>query len=363
MRKKPTIGITMGDATGIGPEIIVKTLSSGQCYRKCNPLAIGDSRVLESIGKLLDLETAINPIHNVDEADFKAGAIDVLDLHNLKPADYKFGRISREAGRASIEYIEKAVELAIKGTIDAITTAPISKEAINKAGHKYPGHTEILAKLTSTRRYAMMLIAGPLKVVHVTTHIPLRKVAEQITKSRVLETIELAYQAMKTLGNIHPKIGVSGLNPHSSDGGLFGNEEETQITPAVEEARRRGIDVEGPIPADTLFPKTTSGIFDVAIAMYHDQGHIPVKLIGLKWDQRNKTCVRAEGVNITIGLPIIRTSVDHGTAFDIAGKGTANPDSLRQAIEIAAKMAEYKELSSQRSTSTIKCQIGDEKKV
>jgi len=354
MRKKPTIGITMGDAAGIGPEIIVKILSVGQCYRKCNPIVIGDSRVLESIRELLDLETAINPVHNVDEADFIAGVIDVLDLHNLKPADYQFGRISREAGRASIEYIEKAVELAVEGTVDAITTAPISKEAIDKAGYRYSGHTEILAKLTGTRRYAMMLIAEPLKVVHVTTHIPLGKVAEQITKSRVLETIELANQAMRTLGNNHPRIGVSGLNPHSSDGGLFGNEEEKQITPAVEEAGRKGIDVEGPIPADTLFPKTASGIFDIAVAMYHDQGHIPVKLIGLKWDQRNKTCVRVGGVNITIGLPIIRTSVDHGTAFDIAGKGIANTDSLRQAIEIAVKMVEFKELSSQQSSSTVK---------
>ncbi len=352
MSKKPTIGITMGDAAGIGPEIIVKALSSGDCHRECNPITIGDSRVLESTRKLLDLKTRIHRVSDVDEADFKAGTIDVLDLCNLEPNKIRYGRISRESGKASIEYLEKAVELAMEGTIDAITTAPISKEAINKAGYQYSGHTEILAELTGTRRYTMMLIAEPLKVVHVTTHIALARVTKQITESRVLETIELASQAMKTLGNDNPKIGVAGLNPHSSDGGLFGNEEEKQITPAVVEARRRGINAEGPIPADTLFPKTASGIFDIAVAMYHDQGHIPVKLIGLKWDQRDKTCVRAGGVNITIGLPIIRTSVDHGTAFDIAGKGIANPDSLRQAIEIAVRMAKHEMTTRSRSSPT-----------
>jgi 4-hydroxythreonine-4-phosphate dehydrogenase len=329
MPKKPTIGITMGDAAGIGPEITVKALSSGDCHRECNPIVIGDSRVLDSIREL-------------------------LDLCNLEPDKFRYGRIRRESGKASIEYIEKAVKLAMEGTINAITTAPISKEAINKAGYQYSGHTEILAELTGTRRYTMMLIAEPLKVVHVTTHIPLARVSEQITESRVLETIELACQAMKTLGNDNPKIGVAGLNPHSSDGGLFGDEEKNQITPAVVEARRKGINVEGPIPADTLFPKTASGIFDIAVAMYHDQGHIPIKLIGLEWDRKDETCVKAGGVNITIGLPIIRTSVDHGTAFDIAGKGIANPDSLRQAIEIAARMAEQEMTARSRSPSKVR---------
>jgi len=344
MEEKPIIGVTMGDAAGIGPEIVVKTLSSARCHRWCKPIAIGDSRILESIKERLGIDARISSVSKVDEAKFRVGTINVLDLHNLKPSDFRPGKLSREAGRASMEYIEKAVELAKVGLIDAVVTAPVSKEAINKAGYHFPGHTEIIAGMTGTKSYAMMLVTGSLRVVHVTTHIPLRDVADHITRSRVQETIELAWQAMKMLGYDHPRIGVAGLNPHSSDGGLFGDEEGREIEPAVMEARKRGIDVEGPIPADTLFPKAASGFFDAVVAMYHDQGHIPVKLMGSKWDSRRKTCIEIEGVNITLGLPIIRTSVDHGTAFDIAGRGVASPNSLSQAVEFASRMARSRQL-------------------
>jgi 4-hydroxythreonine-4-phosphate dehydrogenase len=322
----------MGDAAGIGPEITIRSLLLKEIYHCCRPIVIGDTKVLSQERDAYKLKTRIQATNSVSDASFEYGTIDLLDLNNIRIEHLKMGEVQAMAGKAAYEYIEKGVQLALDGEIHGIVTAPINKEALNKGGHHYQGHTEILAKLTETKRYAMMLIAEKLKVVHVTTHIPLGKVAEQITKKRVMETIELANQAMKTLGDSHPKIGVAGLNPHSSDGGLFGDEERTKIEPAVTEAREKGIDVEGPVPADTLFLKTVRGVYDVAIAMYHDQGHIPVKLLGFE-----------AGVNMTLGLPIIRTSVDHGTAFRHARERMgANPDSLIEAIRIAAKTAQAK---------------------
>ncbi|UCD73715.1 MAG: 4-hydroxythreonine-4-phosphate dehydrogenase PdxA [Candidatus Bathyarchaeota archaeon] len=322
----------MGDAAGIGPEITIRSLLLKEIYHYCRPIVIGDVKVLSQERDAYRLKTRVRAANSVSDARFEYGTIDLLDLNNIQIEHLKMGEVQAMAGKAAYEYIEKGVQLALDGEIHGIVTAPINKEALNKGGHYYQGHTEILAKLTETKRYAMMLIAEELKVVHVTTHIPLGKVAEQITKKRVMETIELADQAMKTLGNNHPKIGVAGLNPHSSDGGLFGDEERTKIEPAVTQAIERGINAEGPVPADTLFLKTVRGVYDVAIAMYHDQGHIPVKLLGFE-----------AGVNMTLGLPIIRTSVDHGTAFRHARERIgANPDSLIEAIRIAAKTARAK---------------------
>ncbi len=330
---RPILGITMGDPAGIGPEITIRSLSSVDIYRCCRPVVVGDSKVLVQEKKAYDLKPEIRILQSVSDAGFEYGTIDLLDLDNVDIERLKMGEVQAMAGRAAYEYIEEGVKLALKGEIHGLVTAPINKEALNKAGYPFAGHTEILAELTGTRCYAMMLVTEKLKVVHVTTHIPLSKVARQITKDRVLETILLADQAMKMLGESRPRIGVAGLNPHSSDGGLFGNEEETKIKPAIAEARKRGLNVDGPVSADTLFMKAVGNVYDVTIAMYHDQGHIPVKLLGFE-----------AGVNMTLGLPIIRTSVDHGTAFRHARKRIgANPNSLIEAIKIAGKSAQIKE--------------------
>ncbi len=336
---KPILGITMGDPTGIGPEIVAKALSRKETYEICRPLVVGDAGAMKGGIEIARVDLRVNPISRVSEAKFRFGTMDVLDLKNVELEKLRHGEISPMAGKAAFEAIKKVIELAVSGEIDATVTAPIHKEALNLAGYHFPGHTEIYAHFTNSEDYAMMLIVGELRVVHVTTHLPLRKACDMIRKDRVLKTIQLAHDACKMLGIGSPKVGVAGLNPHASDGGLFGWEEEREIAPAVEEARSYGIDVEGPIPADTLFTKAKGGFYDIVVAMYHDQGHIPLKLEGFIWDSEMNQWKSVKGVNITLGLPIIRTSVDHGTAFDIAGKGIASPESLINAMEYAARMA------------------------
>ncbi|MDF2964599.1 MAG: pdxA [Paenibacillus sp.] len=300
---KPIIGITMGDGAGVGPEIIMKALGDSAVYENCKPFVIGD---------------------------YQPGSVDCYDL-NLLPGDLPFGQISAEAGHAAFMYLKTAIELANKGQIDAICTAPLNKEALHKGGHVYPGHTEILAELTGTDDYSMMLSAPQLKVIHVTTHVGLIDAVKMINPERVYKVIRLAHETLQKAGNAAPKIAVCGINPHAGENGLFGyGEEEEKVIPAVERAQGEGIQVVGPLPADTLFFRARRGDFDIVVAMYHDQGHGPIKVLGLE-----------AGVNITVGLPIIRTSVDHGTAFDIAGRGIADEQSikeaLRQAIELAPK--------------------------
>ncbi len=339
---KPIIGITMGDAAGIGPEIIAKALSLREIYEICRPIVIGDADAVREGIKVARVQLEVNSIKEVSDARFEHGTIDVLDLENIRVDELEMGKPQSMAGRASVEYIEKAVELALNGEIHAIATAPISKEAINMAGYNYVGHTEILAHLTSTKDYAMMLIAGPLRVIHVTTHVPFSEIPKLITKERVYRTIRLAHDAAQKLGIRNPRIAVAGLNPHCGEGGLFGREEIDEITPAVELAKSEGFNVKGPIPADTVFVRARGGEFDIVVAMYHDQGHIPIKLLGLEWDEAEKRWTSVGGVNVTVGLPIIRTSVDHGTAYGKAGRreGTANPQSLIEAIKMAVKLAE-----------------------
>jgi len=318
----------MGDPTGVGPEIIMKTLKDERLYQQCNPVVIGDSKILQIANQIVGTQLLVHSISNLDEAKFEFGEVDCLDL-NLVAEDIGFGEVSGEAGHAAYSYIEKAVGLALSNKIHGICTAPISKEALHKGGHQYPGHTELLAELTDTKDYAMMLTAPNLKVIHVTTHVGLVKAVELITKERVYKVIKLAYETLKIAGNPEPKIAVCGINPHAGENGLFGDgEEEEKIVPAVIKAQEEGILVEGPLPADTLFYRTIRGNFDIVVAMYHDQGHGPIKVLGLE-----------TGVNITIGLPIIRTSVDHGTAFDIAGKGIANELSLKEAIRQAISLS------------------------
>lgn len=326
---KPIVGITMGDATGIGPEIIVKALSSKELYRVCRPLVLGDSDVLVRASELPGQpEVHVRPITSAPDARYEYRSLDVLEVDGPPIPDLPMGVVDAEAGRAAVRYVELAVQLALNGTIHAIATAPINKEAMNLAGYAYAGHTEMLAHLTDTRDYAMMLISSTLRVVHVTTHLPLRDACSKVSKETVLKTLVLTHRSLRAMGMHRPRIGVAALNPHAGEGGLFGNEERDEIVPAVTEARAHRINAVGPLPPDTVFLRGRNGEFDAVVAMYHDQGHIPIKLLGFE-----------EGVNVTLGLPLVRTSVDHGTAFDIAGRGIANPRSMIEAVKLAALLA------------------------
>ena len=337
---KPLVAITMGDAAGIGPEIIAKALCTDAVFNVSHPFVIGDSGALAMGVEVARVNASIHRITHPSEAHFSKGIIDVISLDNIDTSKLVMGKPQPMAGKASVEYVLMAAKMAMMGEVDAIVTAPLNKEAMNMAGYHYPGHTELLAELAGTKEYAMLLIAGNLRVVHVTTHVPMSKVPSLITKDNVLSKISVAHSAAKSLGFDRPRIGVAGYNPHSGEGGLFGREEIEEITPAIEEARKRGIDVDGPVPPDTIFGKALGGLYDIVVAMYHDQGHIPVKLQGFRlgakgiWEEMS-------GVNATVGLPFIRTSVDHGTAYGKAGRreGTANPQSLIEAIETAARMA------------------------
>jgi len=341
--RRPILGITMGDPTGIGPEIAAKVLSMEEVNKICSPLVVGDKGVMEQaleIARVKNLK--VNPVREVEQAVFEYGTMNVFDLSNVDLMRLVHGKVSQMGGRAAFESITKVIELAMKGKIDATVTGPIHKEALNLAGHHYSGHTEIYAELTGTKNYAMMLVHGDFRVVHVTTHISLRKVCDLIKKDTILSTIKLAHEAMINLGIEEPRLGVAALNPHAGEGGLFGNEEIQAIEPAVKEAKDEGMDVEGPVPPDTIFAKARGGRYDAIIAMYHDQGHIPTKLLGFLWDEKAGQWSSIRGVNVTLGLPIIRTSVDHGVAFDKAGKGKADPGSLLEAIKMAVQMAENK---------------------
>ena len=263
-------------------------------------------------------------------AKFVPGTIDVIDLHNVDMKNLKMGEPQAMAGKACVEYIKRAVELATAGEIDAIVTGPINKKAMNMGGYKYSGHTELLADLTKTKDFAMLLVTGPLKVIHVSTHVSLVEAIRRVQKERIMTVIKLADQALKDMGIPHPRIAVAGLNPHAGEDGMFGNEEIDTIAPAIEAAKKTGIDVSGPIAPDTIFMRAKNGEFDVVVAMYHDQGHVAIKMLGFQL-----------GVNVSIGLPIIRTSVDHGTAYRRAGRklGTGDPSSLIEATRLAAQMA------------------------
>ncbi len=322
----PLLGLTVGDPAGIGPEITLRAARDPRTA-EARLIAIGSVEALRSAAAVIPDAPALNEIAHTREARFEPGTLDVIRVPSDVPV--RVGVLSAEAGKIAFDGVARAVELALAGDIDGIVTAPLNKEAIALAGHPYPGHTEILADLTGTRDFAMMLTALKLRVVHVTTHVGIREMLERVTTERVLTTIRLADRALRDMGIDSPSVGVAGLNPHAGEGGLFGDEEGRVIAPAIEQARSEGIDATGPWPADTLFGRSVAGDFDVAIAMFHDQGHIAVKVLGFE-----------TGVNATIGLPIVRTSVDHGTAFDIAGTGRASHDSLVEAITVGAAMAQ-----------------------
>ncbi len=326
---KPIIGITMGDAAGIGPEVAAKAFLSSEVLRICRPVVIGDSRVMAQALKTIKAEKLeINAVKKIEGARFIRGMMDVLDLGNLDPAKIKVGQISAPCGKASVEYLNRAIDMALAKEIGAIVTAPINKEAIHLAGFKYQGHTEILAERTKTKEYGMMFVSDSLWVMLVTTHLPLMEVGKHIDRKRIVSVIKLANEITKKLRQKKPRIGVAGLNPHAGEAGIFGSEEQKIIAPAVADAKKLGLDVKGPISPDAIFYLASVGMFDIVVAMYHDQGLIPLKLLSFN-----------RSVNVTVGLPIIRTSVDHGTGFDIAGKGWANPQSLIEAIKVAVFLA------------------------
>lgn len=318
----------MGDPAGIGPEIIAKLIDSAEIFPVCRPVVIGDAGVMKKQIEELRLSVTVNSIKAISDADPAKGKLDVLDLKNVNLATHKWGAPDASSGKAVVEYITKAVELAMKQEAAAIVTAPINKEMMNAAGHHYAGHTELLADLTKTKEYGMMFVGGGLRLILTTIHLALKDVPRHITQATVLKTLRLAHKAMKHFGMDKPRIGVAALNPHAGEGRLFGTEEWDSILPAVIKARQEGIDASDPIPADTLFYKARNNYYDIVVAMYHDQGLAPLKMIAF-----------GNAVNVTVGLPIIRTSVDHGTAYDIAGTGRADPASLLEAVKLAAKMA------------------------
>jgi len=325
----------MGDPAGIGAEIAVKALSNREIYSLAIPVVIGSKVVMEDTINFIPANVNLNVIDDIKQAKGKYGIIDIFDLDNITLDDFKYGMVSTAAGKASIEYIFKAIELAKEDKVDAVVTGPIHKEAINAAGYKYAGHTEIFADKTNTNDYAMMLADGDMRVVHVSTHVSLRNACELVKQDRVLTVIRLANKALKKLGFEEPRIGVAGLNPHAGEQGLFGTEEIDEIFPAINEAKKEGINVEGPIPPDTIFSKVIGKQYDIAVVMYHDQGHIPLKVTGFKYNKETNKWSSVSGVNVTLGLPIVRTSVDHGVAFGKAGEGRANEESMVQAIKMA----------------------------
>ncbi len=323
----PLIAITLGDVAGIGPEVVVKALALPEVWAVCRPLVIGDARALTEAR----LGVPVPPLRvakTVAEATFDIGTLTLLDLGNLDVNAAPLGQISTEAGRAAVEYVLKATELAMTGAVDAVATAPLNKEAMRLAGFDYIGHTEILADVTHTPRCTTMLATPGLRVTHVTRHIPFRSIAAHLTTAGVLDTIVLTHEGMQVLGFPQPRLAVAGLNPHNGDNGLMGREELDIIAPAVAAAQDQGIDARGPIPADSVFFQAIRGDYDVVVCQYHDQGHIAVKTHGFE-----------QSITITLGLPLIRTSADHGTAFDIAGRGIAHADSMLAAILAAAAMA------------------------
>ncbi len=341
MAKRPVLGVTMGDPAGIGPEVSVKAFMLPKIRSLCAPILIGDAAFMAKVARDVNkVDWKVNAISDPSEALDREGIIDVLDQKTVDPEKFKFGKVSAMCGEAAFAAVRKAIELAMAGKIDGTVTNALNKEAINQAGYKYDGHTEIYADLTKSKNYAMMLADDHLRVVHCTTHVRMTEVAARLTKARVLEVIKLGDAAVRKFGIAKPRIAVAGYNPHAGENGLFGTEEIEQITPAIQEAKAAGYDVTGPVPPDTVFCKAVGGAFDIVVCMYHDQGHIPMKLLSFKFDAKTMKWSDMLGVNITLGLPIIRTSVDHGTAFGHAGMGLANPNSLIYAMECGAMLAQ-----------------------
>ncbi|HTF99679.1 MAG TPA: 4-hydroxythreonine-4-phosphate dehydrogenase PdxA [Nitrospirota bacterium] len=330
--EKPLLAVTMGDPAGIGPEIIAKTAADAEIASLCELLVIGDAGVMRKQIADSGSDLSVHVVDRVEEATFAAGLINLFDMNMIDTSRHRWGQPDAASGKAVVEYIRKAVTLALNREVEAIVTAPLNKEVMNAAGHHYAGHTELLAELTGATEYGMLFVGGGLRVILATIHAALKDVPQRITHASLMKTFRLAQRALVDFGIERPRIGVAALNPHAGEGGLFGREENEIMLPAILEARSQGIQVSDPLPADTLFYKALHKHYDIVAAMYHDQGLAPLKMLAF-----------GRSVNITVGLPITRTSVDHGTAYDIAGRGCADPASLREAIKVAV------DLSLQRS--------------
>ena len=335
---RPRIALTMGDPAGVGPEVLLKAaqeLGPSVAAGKMDLIAVGTLSCFERAAKLFDFDVTFGPVG-------QGGGWPCLPFEEAAEAkaDFSLGAVSAEAGRLAYMAIDRAVALTLAGDVDAIVTAPINKEALNAAGYAYAGHTELLAELTGSTDSCMMLAHDRLRVTHISTHTPLSEVPSRVTSERVTRVVELTIDALRDLGISDPRIGVCGLNPHAGEGGMFGSEDRDVLRPVIENFQARGVQIEGPLPGDTIFVKAVAGDFDAVVAMYHDQGHIPVKLLGFSVDSKTGKWTNLSGVNVTLGLPIIRTSVDHGTAFDIAGLGEASAQSMVEAIQFASAMAE-----------------------
>jgi 4-phospho-D-threonate 3-dehydrogenase / 4-phospho-D-erythronate 3-dehydrogenase len=325
---RPLLALTMGDPSGIGPEVVLKALGHSDVFAACRPVVIGDRRILERAAAAIDVDgLSIFPTFDPAAGVYEPGFLNLIDLKNAAPRECPLGVVSPASGRAAVECVFAACDMAMAGDVDGIVTAPLNKAAMHAAGFTYAGHTELLAERTYAERVSMLLVGPNLKVVHISTHVSLSEAIRRVTKQRVEDVIDIAWQSCVALGTPDPLIAVAGLNPHAGEGGLFGDEETREIQPAIEAARGRGLRVTDPQPPDTVFLRATKGEFDIVVAMYHDQGHVPMKLLAFD-----------SGVNVSVGLPIIRTSVDHGTAFDIAGKGIAREESMLAAIEVAVRM-------------------------
>ena len=329
--KRPIIAVTMGDAAGVGPEIIVKALRLKEIYDVCRPLVLADAAIISDVIKSLNSTLKLRRVRSPNEVKGEFGTVDIIDLNNLDRKEVIPGQICIACARAAMEYIVESAELAQQGKVKAVVTAPINKEAIIQAGYGDVGHLEFFARITHAAEYATMLVSGPLRVVHLTTHYSLKEACERVSKEKILAKLRLTHDSLQRWGINYPRIAVAALNPHAGEGGLLGSEEIEQIQPAVKEAQESGINALGPFPADSVFTRAIGGEFDVVLAMYHDQGHIPIKVYGFE-----------RSISVALGLPFIRTSVDHGTAFDIAGKGIASSESLEEAIKVAVRLTEGK---------------------
>ena len=337
MNDKPYVGLTMGDPCGIGPEVVIKALIHSEIYEWCNPVIIGNAASLRETVKMLDIDMSINHISETDieMSRVNPNAASVIDIGNLNYEDVTIGEINPGCGKAAMEWVSHAGRLAMRGAIGGIATAPLNKEAASLAGYEAIGHMELLQELTGSKTVATMLIAKNLRVVHLTTHRSLRVACDYVKKDRILDYLRITDENFKKWGFENPRIGVAALNPHGSDGGLLGDEENDEILPAVTQAKAEGMTVEGPIPADIIFHQAINDQYDAVLCMYHDQGHIPVKVYGFE-----------ESITANLGLPFVRTSVDHGTAFDIAGQGIADPLSMIEAIKLASTLISGSRLSS-----------------
>ncbi|MFR1834315.1 MAG: 4-hydroxythreonine-4-phosphate dehydrogenase PdxA [Lachnospiraceae bacterium] len=351
MNTRPIIGITMGDPAGNGPEITVKALAHKELYENCRPIVIGDAKILEQAVRFVGRpDIRIHRCETVGDGLFTYGTVDVLHLELIPDVEsFPIGEVSVAGGNAAFQCVKKVIQLALANEVDATCTNALNKEAMNRAlefykgeysdGHThFDGHTEIYAAYTNTEKYTMMLAHHDLRVVHISTHVSLREACDRVKKERVLEVIEIADKACKDMGIENPKVAVAGLNPHCGENGLFGTEEIEEIKPAIEMAKARGIQAIGPIPPDSVFSEALGGWYDIVVCMYHDQGHIPLKTVGFVYDRELQEWKAVEGVNVTLGLPIIRTSVDHGTGFALAGTGASNELSLVNAIDYAVRM-------------------------